>query len=150
MADDIDGLKIKPEAAWITDEIRARRKAAARLYASATGEIEELIETGQITALVQGRRVLLRAILPTDVSAMAQGVLRDMRQAVAHEILAFGPGCEKWWDEGGIPADKRPKVGQHCFVITAAVDLVSKRDRECRLCSCRIDDVTASWDVPTL
>lgn len=131
---------------WVTDEVRQKRADAAALYRDAKGEIEGLYETGKIKPKVQGRRVLLRAILATDGKELAEGVASDMRQAIAHEILAFGPGCRKWWEEQGISESDWPRVGQHVFAITAAIDLVSKKDRECRLCTARIDDISAVWD----
>lgn len=131
---------------WMTDDLKAKRASAAALYYGAAGEIEQLYETGKIKPKVQGRRVLLRAILVTDGRDLAEGVVTDMRQAIAHEILAFGPGCRKWWEEQGISESDWPRVGQHVFAITAAIDLVSKKDRECRLCTTRIDDVSAVWD----
>lgn len=131
---------------WMTDDLKAKRASAAALYYGAAGEIEQLYETGKIKPKVQGRRVLLRAILVTDGRDLADGVVTDMRQAIAHEILAFGPGCRKWWEEQGISESDRPRVGQHVFAITAAIDLVSKKDRECRLCTARIDDISAVWD----
>lgn len=131
---------------WMTDDLKAKRASAAALYYGAAGEIEQLYETGKIKPKVQGRRVLLRAILVTDGRDLADGVVTDMRQAIAHEILAFGPGCRKWWEEQGISESDWPRVGQHVFAITAAIDLVSKKDRECRLCTARIDDISAVWD----
>lgn len=131
---------------WMTDDLKAKRAGAAALYYGAAGEIEQLYETGKIKPKVQGRRVLLRAILVTDGRDLADGVVTDMRQAIAHEILAFGPGCRKWWEEQGISESDWPRVGQHVFAITAAIDLVSKKDRECRLCTARIDDISAVWD----
>lgn len=143
MAD--DGIQTGPK--WHTPEILERRKAAARPYVGAVGELEQLHEEGKITLLPQGRRVLLRAILASDVSDLTAGVAYDARQAVAHEIVAFGPGCPKWWDNEGIPVDKRPRVGQHCWAPSAAIDRASKTDRACRLWSCKIDDIAHAWDV---
>lgn len=133
-------------AIWVTDPIHDVRVTAARLYAGSVGELEQLYEEGKIDLRPQGRRVLLRAILASDVSSMTRGMAYDARQSVAHEILAFGPGCAKWYDDQGIDNGDRPKVGQHCFVLSACLDRVSKTDRSCRLWMCKIDDVSAVWD----
>lgn len=143
MAD--DSIQTGPK--WHTPEILERRKEAARPYVGAVGELEQLHEEGKITLLPQGRRVLLRAVLATDVSDLSAGVAYDARQAVAHEIVAFGPGCLEWWTKEGIPADQRPRVGQHCFVLSGCLDRASKTDRTCRLWSCKVDDIAAVWDV---
>lgn len=134
-------------AAWITPEITARRRSAALLYADALGELEQLYETGKIALVPQGRRVLLRAIIASDVSELTAGVAYDARQAVAHEILAFGDGCDRWWEEQGVSRMSRPRVGDHCFVLSACLDRVSKTDRACRLWTCKIDDVSAVWNA---
>lgn len=132
---------------WRTDEDRAAQMAAALVYKGVVGGLEQMHRRGQIVLQPQGERVLLCAILQTDAYELGLGGY-DARQAIAHEIVAFGPGCYGYWDGLKIGPDQRPKIGQHCFVSSAAADRVSKTDKACRFWTAHIKDVSAVWDVP--
>ncbi len=126
---------------WVTDEIAARRKKQAEVYAYAQGGIEQLYEEGKIDLIPQGDRVLLRAVLALDVSDLTRDVAYDARQSIVHEVLAFGPGCEKYYADKGIAPDDRAKIGQHYFVVSAGADRLSKTDKSVRLWTTRVEDL---------
>jgi len=132
---------------WLTPEIISGRKQRARGYADYSG-IEEMHEKGVIAIKPQHLKVLLRAILPADAYDLAIGVAYDARQAVAHEIVAFGPGVDEWFAALKVPPEGRPQAGQHCFVNSAAADRLSKMDKTVRLWTTHIEDVVAAWDPP--
>lgn len=154
---------------WITPELREKRAQAAAVYANATS-LEELHDTGKITARPHGERVMIRAILKDDGSELALDTY-DARQSVAHEVVAVGFGCDHYYDHHGIPdeaRDDRPlfrrfwtwlsgrgvkhgarvRAGDHCFVLSAACDRMSKTDKSVRLWHVHIEDVSSSWEVP--
>ena len=112
------------------------------------GSPAQLHEAGVINLRPHGPRLLLRAILAEDAFAVGQDIPYDARGAVAHEVIAVGAGCAKWYDDNMIGEADRVKVGQHVFIVAAAADRASKTDRAVRIWICRVDHIVMNWDVP--
>lgn len=136
--------KIEGNYSWVTPEIRERRSKAAAPYV--VGHLEALHEQGKIVLQPRGERVLLRAILASDVSDLSLDSY-DARQSIAHEVVAIGLGVAGWERAHGVAEGHGLRVGQHCFVLSQAADRLSKTDKSVRLWLAHVDDISASWDV---
>ena len=126
-------------ADWLTDDVKARRKAAAAPFK--VGDIEGLYERGLIDCVPLGKRVLCRAILAQDAYDLSH-VPYDARQAVVHEVLALGDGVERWWDKREVPPSRRFGAGDTIYVLSTVSDRVSKTDKACRLWLVDVRDVS--------
>ena len=125
---------------WLTDEVRARRKAAAEPFR--LGDIEALYERGEIDCVPQGKRVLCRAVLSQDAYDTGAGMPYDARQAVVHEVISLGSGVHRWWDKHDVPAPERFGPGSLIYVLSTVADRVSKTDKACRLWLVDVRDVS--------
>lgn len=128
---------------WERPEVRERRQRQARFY---EGTIEELHEQGKIVVTPAADRVLLRAILTLDGSELGQSLAYDARQAIAHEVVALGPGVRKWERDNGVErVEDGIQLGMHAFVVSAAADRLSKMDPTVRLWTARVSHLVAYW-----
>lgn len=130
---------------WMSQGIVDERAAKAAPY-NVQGGLEAMHETGTINITPHGARVLLRAILTTDGSALTAGVDVDARKCICHEVVAIGDGCAKWWSDNGVMHG--PAIGDHVFVVTPASDRMSKYDHTVRLMVCHVEDISAFWIPP--
>lgn len=169
MPDDLTPVTTMPEPLLTAEQLESKARALPYIR----GDIHQLHDSGDIMIRPQGCRVLMRAILREDAYGIGQGVAYDSRKAVAHEVLSVGSGVEAWLDAKRVPDDtrdvrsivkkirawlsgrgatkgSRPRKGDHVFVLSAAADRASKTDRTCRIWLCHIDDLSASWTVPTV
>lgn len=124
----------------------------AQLYKGA--DLEDLHNAGAIKMVPQGPRVMLRSIAPEDayIESLAgafggQALAHDARRCIAHEILAFGAGVAKVYDDAGVPNEDRPEVGWHCFVLSTVADRASKDDNTCRIWTVHVEDISLAWPV---
>lgn len=100
-----------------------------------TDGIEPIIHAGKFR--VRGNRVLLRAILATDASALSRGVAYKTIDAECHEVIGVGP------DVSDIA------VGQHVYCRSAAADRI-RNDETSRFWLIDERDIGAVWDPVTL
>ena len=136
-------------ALWVTQEMRDARRRRAEVYDLHPGGLEELWAKGKVILRPQIEQILLLAIVPQyDCHEAMTTDDYNARLACAHEILAIGPGCPHYWREREIPEDVWPTVGQHCFVVSAAANRLSKTDLSIRLWGTHVEDVTQVWDPP--
>lgn len=137
-------------ARWITPEMRVERKSRAQPYFIVEGGLEELYEKKLITIRPQGCQVLLRAIVPESDCTELGTDGYNARAAVAHEVLLMGSGCKKWMDDHAVPDGERIRIGDHCFVVSAAANRLSKNDPGTRLWSTHVEDITQAWAPPVV
>ncbi len=130
-------------SAWVTPELAERRRAAAAPFKAATGEIEELSETGAVDLVPLGKRVLCRAVLAEDAYAAFVHVPYDARKAIVHEVIALGDGVARYWDKRQVPPQSRFAPGDLVYVLSTVADRLSKTDRACRLWTVDVRDVSA-------
>lgn len=135
---------------WVTEELRSKRQAAARLFAEDRdgvhrlyrGGIEEMAELGIVELEPLGDRVLTVALLGQD--ALGGGVLQpeyNSREAIAHRVVALGVGVKKWFDDHGYTDEQRLKPGDLVAILATVSDRVSATDKTCRYWTTRIEHI---------
>lgn len=111
------------------------RGGAQRPY---EGGLEEMLERGLCTLEPQGKRILLRGILPEDaISTGLTQLAYDSRRMILEKVLAVGPGCERYFEDNDYTDAQKIKPGDFVWVLSTVADRLSSRDKSCRL-----------WTVP--
>ncbi|MEK9644987.1 MAG: hypothetical protein VW547_05535 [Alphaproteobacteria bacterium] len=156
-------------APWVTTDMLEARRARAMPYKDLRGGLEEIVEKGIAKVMPTGVRILMRAILSQDTTTLAQ-VSYDAREAICFEVVAVSPACEVFWDQHGVPDEKRdarglwqraraffsgrgavelarPRPGDHVWLASADADRLSGSDPACRLWSVHPEDLPALWRI---
>jgi hypothetical protein len=136
---------------WVTDDLRARRRADALLFTELVdgqrrkyeGEIQEMIERGVVEVQPEADRVLTCAVLAGDAhDTKLWQPEYDSRDAVAHRVLAIGPGVRAFEDRHGYSEAERLKVGDYVWILATVADRMSARDKTCRLWTTRREHIS--------
>lgn len=106
-------------------------------YEPFRGQLEELFERGIVGIEPLADRVLVRAVLPTDASGGGvQMLTQDSRRLILQQVVAVGPGCAKWFEENGHPADYLAP-GDFVWVLVTVADRLATKDKSVRLMTVR-------------
>jgi len=80
-------------------------------------------------------RVLLKAILATDRSVLAEGINRDTLNAACHEVVGLGPEVKD-----------KSLLGKHVIHLSAAADAADHLNPNARYLFVRERHISYSWD----